>query len=373
MEVTVEKYIKAKEFKQKKTYECFFCGISVQYNICIFGIGALGKQIGKWLLNNGIQVKFFCDNNEAMHGVEIVDGIVCISPQELWQYRDEVYIIVGVGNQKWNIEINEQLKEFPNIMRNPLGIVTYWQQTFDISAQEFINGINDTKEILEDAASVKTFEILTELRMQDCVVDYPLTILNDFFYKQQYIVKEIIDYNKINTYVDCGAYLGDSLREFIQVGADAEYYCFEMDADIYKELRKNVKEFKDKAEKIHLYPYGVGETRERVTYISDNTGGSCMDSEGEQWADIVTLDSIHFQKKIDFIKMDIEGAEEEAIKGAETLIKRDHPILAISIYHNFSQFVNIVKNIKNIDSRYHIYIRHHKYTLDDTVCYAVYK
>lgn len=370
MDTLQEKFEKALEFKARKGYEMFFLQISRQYPICIFGCGLLGRQIGKWLLEYGIQPKYFCDNNPELHGQEILSGVKCVPFHELLPLKDDVYVIVGVGDRQANESINLQLKDFQHIMRNPLGLSTYWCQTFDIGGREFADGVYFVLNHVSDEFSTELFEVLVALRMQDHVIDYPADMLDRYCHRGQYLVKDIVDYSRIRSYVDCGAYTGDSLIDFINLNTNAEYHCFEMDQAVFEILERNAARYQDK--RIYLYPYGVGACEETVSYYSDNTGGSKISENGTEQARIVSLDSIEFKEKIDFIKMDIEGAEESAIKGARKLIKRDHPVLAISIYHNFSQFVNVIKMIKEIEPRYKIYIRHHKYTLDDTVCYAVY-
>lgn len=370
MEILCDKFESAREFKMKKGYENFFMQIYRQKPICIFGGGSLGKQICGWLLNNGIRPKCFCDNNPALHRKEILEGIQCISFNELLKYKEDIYLIVAVGDRIGNDAVNWKLKEFKYIMRNPLGLSAYWCQTFDLNKSEFVDGVRYVLDHVEDAFSQETFEVLVNLRLQDCVIDYPLHLLTKYYCRDQYIPKEIMDFSKIRTYVDCGAYTGDSLETFISLGTDADYYCFEMDHTIFDILEHNAK--KNPNSRIHLYPYGVGKMQTVVPYISNSTGGSKISDYGSKQAKIVPLDDMSFKQKIDYIKMDIEGAEEEAIEGAVSLIQKDHPVLAISIYHNFSQLVGIVRMIKNLDPRYRIYIRHHKYTLDDTLCYAVY-
>lgn len=371
MDISYEKFEQAKNFKMLKGYEKFLYGISSDYQICIFGCGLLGKQICTWLLENGIRPKFFCDNNSAFYGKEIVASIQCVSVCELMRHKDDMFVIVAVGNKTAIESINHQLKGFKHIIRNPLELSAYWCQTFDIEKEEFFVGIKYALDHLADNESKELYKTLATLRLQDRVTDYPFNLLDKYYYKNQYIISELIDYGAIKSYIDCGAYEGDSLERFIRLGTDASYYCFEMDHNIFEKLRSNVSKMTNKP--IYLFPYGIGESTRSVSYISDTTGHSSICSSGTALAKIIPLDSIAFSEKIDFIKMDIEGAEENALKGATALIKHDHPILAISIYHNFSQFVNVIQIIKNLDPRYKIYIRHHKYTLDDTVCYAIYE
>lgn len=64
-------------------------------------------------------------------------------------------------------------------------------------------------------------------------------------------------------------------------------------------------------------------------------------------------------ERITYIKMDIEGAELKALKGAEETLKRCKPKLAICVYHNTSDFWRVPQYIKSINSEYKIFLKHH--------------
>ena len=87
--------------------------------------------------------------------------------------------------------------------------------------------------------------------------------------------------------------------------------------------------------------------------------------------EVVTLDSFFGSEKVDFIKMDIEGVELEAIEGAYQIIKQQSPTLAVCLYHKPEDIWEIPLRIKDIQPEYNIYIRHHTDLLNETVCYAV--
>ncbi len=72
-----------------------------------------------------------------------------------------------------------------------------------------------------------------------------------------------------------------------------------------------------------------------------------------------------------FIKMDLEGSEMMALKGAEKIIKRNKPKLAICIYHSDQDMLEIIKYIHQLVPEYRLYIRHHSTSYIDTVLYAV--
>ena len=74
---------------------------------------------------------------------------------------------------------------------------------------------------------------------------------------------------------------------------------------------------------------------------------------------------------VTFIKMDIEGSEYQALLGAKQIIKEKVPKLAISVYHNPEDIVQIPRLILSLRKEYKFYIRHYSSTGFDTILYAV--
>ena len=83
-----------------------------------------------------------------------------------------------------------------------------------------------------------------------------------------------------------------------------------------------------------------------------------------------SIDNVCSGDKVTFIKMDIEGSEMEALKGAENVIKRDKPRLAICIYHKPEDLYEIPFWVKETVPEYKLYIRHHSNLQNETVLYA---
>ena len=99
---------------------------------------------------------------------------------------------------------------------------------------------------------------------------------------------------------------------------------------------------------------------------------SCVSENGENHIDVVTIDeTIDENDRVTFIKMDVEGAELESLKGAKHIICRDKPKLAICIYHKPEDMTEIPLYIKSLVPEYKIYVRHHCNSDGETVLYAV--
>ena len=86
---------------------------------------------------------------------------------------------------------------------------------------------------------------------------------------------------------------------------------------------------------------------------------------------VVSLDEALKNKRVTFIKMDIEGSECEAIKGARNIIASCKPKLAICVYHKKGDLIRIPDTILDINSEYQFYMRHKGMGILDTVLYGV--
>ena len=96
-----------------------------------------------------------------------------------------------------------------------------------------------------------------------------------------------------------------------------------------------------------------------------------ISSEGDFRIQADSIDNIIGDRKITFIKLDIEGAELNAIKGAERAIKHWRPKMAVCIYHTDHDMIEIAEYIKENYPFYKIYIRHYSWFYADTVLYAI--
>ncbi len=92
---------------------------------------------------------------------------------------------------------------------------------------------------------------------------------------------------------------------------------------------------------------------------------------GTEQVPVTTIDHIVGHDKITFIKMDVEGAELESLRGAAETIQRDAPKLAICIYHKFEDLWTIPEYILKLNSHYRFYMRHYTSYIYETVLYAI--
>ena len=149
-------------------------------------------------------------------------------------------------------------------------------------------------------------------------------------------------------------------------------YAIEADTEIYLELKKFVN--KHDYENVELFNVGVWNEKGVLSFDNntEDPTSSSISTEGNIKIDVDSLDHLIANGKVDFIKMDIEGAELNALHGAENLIKQNKPILAVCVYHKADDLIKIPQYIKKLNEKYKLYLRKHKrFSSCELVLYAI--
>jgi FkbM family methyltransferase len=151
-------------------------------------------------------------------------------------------------------------------------------------------------------------------------------------------LKEYIP-QKGDTVVDGGALFGFCGIAFsLLVGDSGRVVAFEPDPANFRVLARNVK--KHRSKNIVLINKGIGGKNSKKRFFCGRGGRSSFfyDNVAQESIEVETvcldseLEKMNI-KKVDFIKMDIEGSEIEAVAGAKNLLAKNSVRLAIASYH----------------------------------------
>jgi FkbM family methyltransferase len=176
-------------------------------------------------------------------------------------------------------------------------------------------------------------------------------------------------------FVDCGAFDGDSIRDFLnlQNSRFARIYAFEPDELNFARLKEFVAALDpDLSRRINLYHAAVGQARTRVSFNATGNMSASLAADGEQTVDLLTLDEV-----VDpsdgavFLKLDVEGAELDVLNGAQQLLREAKPLIAISVYHRPDDLWSLPLLLHSFDSDYNYYLRTQGEDGMDVICYAV--
>lgn len=169
--------------------------------------------------------------------------------------------------------------------------------------------------------------------------------------------------------LDIGAFTGNTTCYFSQqAGETGKVYSFEPHPIAFSQLKKNTFSI----DNIACLNIGCSDN-DGKSFITDSGTGSRLSTTSGIPIIVRTIDNLvdelHLEK-VDFIKMDIEGLEPEALSGAKKTIKMFHPKLAISIYHSPEHYFSIYNKINSLDIPYNFYIKHSSYNRYETILFA---
>lgn len=229
---------------------------------------------------------------------------------------------------------------------------------------DFKNNFIKYKDVYELLDDEKSKEIFTKIINFKITFDYNFMEGFTNNTKEQYFDKELIPDIKNITFIDGGGYVGDTSTELIKKFSDfKKIYLIEPILDNIKIAKRKLAHIKN----IEFLNIGIS-SKKTTLYFNESKSFSTIYGNGTQSVKVDTIDNL-IKEKIDFIKLDIEGAEQDAILGAKKSIKKYKPILAICIYHKAQDWYEIPKLVLTIENNYKIYIRHYMEGIFETVMY----
>ncbi|RXJ87884.1 FkbM family methyltransferase [Arcobacter sp. CECT 8985] len=219
----------------------------------------------------------------------------------------------------------------------------------------------------------KVYNLLCDEKSKEVfkkVISFKISFDFDFMtgftnnHKEQYFDKELIPNIKDIVFLDGGSYVGDTIPQIISNFPDfKKIYCIEPNKLHINIAKKNFSKY----ENIEFINCGLG-NKKIENIVNQELQNNC--EHDYQAININTIDNL-INEKVDFIKLDIEGAEQDALIGVTNTIKKYQPILAICIYHKAQDWYKIPKIILDINPNYKIYLRHYMEGIFETVMYFI--
>jgi len=186
----------------------------------------------------------------------------------------------------------------------------------------------------------------------------------------QYFEQGIVRLRENEVFVDCGAYIGDSALSFVQTLQDRGISSYSKIISFEPDPR-NFERLCELGLKSHVcIPKGTF-SREAELHLSLAGTASTISEHGGVTVEMIPLDLALEHERVTFIKMDIEGAELESLRGARHCICRDRPTLAICIYHKRGDLWQIPQYIHELVPDYKLYIRAYQESATELVLYGI--
>ena len=340
--------------------------ISANRLVVFYGCGAIfGGIVEVWQALVGRKIDFCCDSDPSKWGKAFA-GVNCIPPSELEKIKDDAAVFVTVGDFEPVLDFLAE-KRFPFVHL----VFKYDLVSSDyLSAQDLNHvaaNLETVRSMLEDERSREVFDAILDRILDAASPPGLMAGVND---GDQYFPPDLIQLKSDESFVDAGAFTGDTLSDFFKRtnGKFESIHCFELDATNFQGLQATASHLPG-SERMMLHPEGLWNEPLNISY---NVGESRSTvGAGDAPGRVVRLDDVIGNGRVTFLKMDIEGAEVKALAGAKATILANKPKLAICVYHHFRDLWEIPIFIKSLVPEYRIFLRHHNRLEYETVCYAL--
>jgi len=290
-------------------------------NLIIFGAGRWGRTLLEVMSLTDLRFHSFCDSDINKQN-ETYCGLPVISPAQLLQDHKQDFVVIG--SQDYKKEINQQLV------------------SMGFPADHILSG---------------------ELEK----VKYQL----EFLFDKQYFEAPIIMPQEDEIFVDGGCFNCDTSIRF-KKWCNEKYkkiYAFEPDPQNYKQCKEIIRQ-KD-IKNMELFNAGLWSKNDTLYFDAGKNASSTFINTGTINVPVVSLDQMLNGQRASFVKLDVEGSELEALKGAKNTILLHRPRLAICVYHKHEDILQIPLYLQSLVPDYRFYIRDYSNHSIETVLYAV--
>jgi FkbM family methyltransferase len=367
------------EAAKRRESSCFDC-YAGDRGIVLFGAGSLGRKIARGLIASGCKPLAFSDNNASMWG-QGVEEIEVLPPSVAAQrHGGSAVFVIAIwhpSRTEGHLHLRDQLQHLGCDRVAPFGWL-FWKYPsiflpcyfWDLPSKLLCNPeeIISAFQLFHDAASKQEFVAQIKLRTSG-----DFSCLPPPSRQAQYFPEDLMRLSSEEFFVDCGAYDGDSLRDFISVtgGRFEKIVAFEPDPANCAVLEDFVRSKPAIAPRTTCYPWAVGHTPGRVRFKSSGLSSAAISKEGEAEVQCVSLDQALKDGSPTFVKMDIEGAELDALRGGADTIQRCKPKLAICAYHQQDHLWQIPLTLRELFPEVRLFLRAYCFDGLDLVCYAI--
>jgi FkbM family methyltransferase len=343
-------------------------------SVVLFGAGPLGQMTLQHLRRLDVLPVAIVDNNRTRWGTTL-DGVLIISPVEAVERyaRNGRFVVTIYNGSVVRRELQEKgchyVSHFADLyFEYPTECLPFC----GLAAREVI--LDNWNEVARGACVWQDSRSVSEYLAQ---LSWRLRIPNTEMPQHDpaslcYFPTDIFTLLDREQFFDCGAFDGDSLRQYLarrRPECFPRVWAFEPDAVSYTRLSQYVKSLPDGIADIRCEPLAVAERSGKLRFSALGSVSSEVTSTGEASVSCIALDDIDAEPTL--IKMDVEGFELPALKGAAELLRRHRPVLAISLYHHASDLWKIPNYLESLVPDYHFFLRRYAEDCWELILYAV--
>ena len=334
--------------------------------VVLYGTGDGADKVITRLEENGTAVSGIFASDEFVRGQQF-HGFTVRKYSELLALRENVIVLIAFASELPEMldrfyklaQVHETYAPHVPVFSGDLAVTPEWIHKYETELQTVYDR-------LADAASRETLAAILNYKLSG-----KLSYLQECTTKRDDDLKELFSFGEEETYVDAGAYDGDTVQEFLNLSGHRykKIFALEPDSKNFRKLTEFVRQ--NGLNTVSCLRAGVW-SECGVLELNGNGGrqSTFRKSSGHkkvktQPVDVVSVDSVLGNDHADYMKFDVEGVEKEALTGAARHLVPDCngalPKLLVAAYHHDEDIFALPLLLWELQPDYKIYLRKHPY------------
>ncbi len=319
--------------------------------LILYGTGNGADKILNELERLGISVKGIMASDDFVRG-QTFRGFTVRRLSDLETEFPDPVILIAFGSQR------------PEVMDGILSLArkhTVLCPDVPVYGEEIFNSGFLARHIHEIERAYSLWEDDESRRVYENIVCFKLTgelsCLTRCFSSKERAFREILRPDENEVFLDLGAYRGDTIEELLSYTNGRYRYivALEPDKKTFRKLKQNTEDL----ENVRLFNMGIWDENTDLNFEGSLGRGSWISDRGKGILPVTTIDTLFSKRRVTFVKIDVEGAEEKALMGGASVIGRDRPKINMALYHRSSDIFRLPLLLHEICPEYKMYLRQH--------------
>lgn len=324
--------------------------------IVLYGMGNGADKIIDWCEQHKVQVSAVFASDGFVRNQQFRGFTVCSYHDVLEKFGDNILIVIAFASELPEVLARfQQLASKHEVVAPHLPLFSETELVSSAWLRQYAEQLQKVYGRLGDELSRKVFAAALNYKLSG-----DIKYLFDCESQRQADLRQLFTFTEQETYLDLGAYNGDTVQEFLQLvhGRYKQIVAVEPDRRNFKKLERLTK----------MLPQGFAAVQKGIwqqpgeMWFSDSGGRqSTLLAAHKKQVPVDSVDHLGGGLDVSYIKMDVEGAEKEALAGGLQTIKRCRPKILLAAYHYDNDLFQLPLILWEMVPEYKIYLRKHPY------------
>lgn len=323
--------------------------------LVIWGAGNVAEAVREYLYKNNIfPVAAWVDGENKKNYFE---DIPILSLNEIKKRYKKFNVILGHSC----FELGETAVYKERQINRMFYLVSILYEQFENISYKFVEchmqEYCETYQVLEDDDSKCAMAAYLNTRINNNI-KYVKECVK---YEQNYFKNDIYQIGMDESYVDIGAFDGDTIRLFLKNNCNKykKIFAFEPEEKNFADLQSYIKA--ESLKEVHLYKLGTWKEKGKLYFQSEKEKSSSISRVNKGDTILVdTLDSVLGEEDISLIKINFYFGVLESLAGAKKILQRRKPKLAISVGFDEWALIKVPQFLKACVPEYKMYLRYNR-------------